>query len=144
MNTPTIPFDSPYSLTLNLTDGATGQTGSVTIAGVLQGSFDVNQYLLGNASGNPLGNLFTSPATQTLTLGSTQYTVSAAAYTEPTVPQPAGYSFVGGGIDVTVTPMTIGPTTPEPGTAALAGLGLAGLGLVGRFRRRARPAPAAA
>lgn len=70
-----IGFNDPYSLTLSLQDGTTGQVGSVSISGRVGGDF--------TADTMALTSVFLGPASQELTLGDTRYVVSVAKFVAP-------------------------------------------------------------
>jgi hypothetical protein len=105
-----------YTLGLQLTDAASGQSGSVNLAGELNGSLSAKSALLTNTY---LGN-----AVQHLALGANLYTVALSGFAPPGPP----VSGNGGAISalITVQPNTV----PEPAALTLAVLGFAGLGFV--------------
>jgi hypothetical protein len=107
-------FNAPYLLTLAITDGPSGKTGTLTFRGTLGGWFTA-----GEAS---LTNQFSKPLQQQLTLGKDTYSVTIGAFAPPGAPSSGVFGRIGA--DVIVS----GPTqAPEPGTLILAGLGAAGL-----------------
>jgi hypothetical protein len=113
-----------YILSLNLSDGA--NTGTLNFKGMMSGTI---------TAGNPsLTNVFESPTSQQLVLGSDTFTVTASSFTSP---NPFGASVKGAiGFHVDVnggqgTPPPPPPPTndvPEPSTLLLTCLGLAGAG----------------
>ena len=109
---------TPYTLTLTLTDAASGQSGHATFGGTLGGSA-VN-----------LTNSFTTPTAKHLLLGDTSYTVTLGPYFKPVSPFP-------GFIGATVEAAPPAKDAPEPATLALAACAVPGLALVAR-RCRAR------
>ncbi len=118
-----------YSLSLRLSDLASGASGSLTVRGQLGGSF-------GGYPGAPVDvtNTFLDPTSQTLTLGKNLYTVTMGyvpplrlRYGDP-FNGPAGYI----GASISVQPLV--NSTPEPSSLLLACLGLPSLGLT--FWRR--------
>ncbi len=114
-----------YSLTVDLVDSATHATGSLTFNGQLQGT--ISQY---NAN---VTNTFLSPATQTITLGDTVFTVTMDSYTPPGPPSQGNLGSIGAYIQV--APKVHITSTPEPGSITLASLGVALAGL-GAWRGR--------
>ena len=126
-NTPDVYNHVPISFTLQMQDAASKATGSVTFSGFFSGS------ITGNNSQIQLA--FTSPSTETLTLGANKYTVALGTYTPP---GPPGASNAGGlNAFVTVAPSSSGGGggVPEPATLTLASLVLPLLG-VSRWRTR--------
>jgi len=115
-----------YSLVLTLSTVENSQTlsGSLTFAGKLGGSFS-------KESAN-VSNVFGPNATQTLTLGSSTFTVSLASFTGPAPPRldplapPVNAGSIGAHVNVSaaVTPTNV----PEPSTMLLSALGLSFLG----------------
>jgi hypothetical protein len=115
-----------YILAMAITDGA--NMGTLNFKGLMNGTI---------TAGNPsLTNTFETPVTQTLTLGSDTFTVTANSFTSP---NPFGASVkgaIGFHVDVnggsTGTPPPPPPPppnpVPEPSTMLLSVLGLAGLG----------------
>src|SRR5262249_24821955 len=67
-----------YSLTLSLTDTASGATGTVTFTGYFSGTFSTTSANVANA--------FTGDTTQTLTLGGHVYTITIGPYAPPGPP----------------------------------------------------------
>ncbi len=121
-----------YSIGVTIVDAKSGQAGVVYVAGLMSGYY--------TPGGSYLANAFTSPATQTLTLGGTEYTIGLATFTQPGAAYLRGSGLPlppeVGCIDVTVTPtVSAQVATPEPGTLALAGIG-AGVAFGLRFLRR--------
>jgi hypothetical protein len=135
----TAPFNTPdnfnhaaISYTLLLTDSASGKSGSVSFTGFFSGS------ITGNNANIQL--TFTSPTTESLTLGGNKYTVALGTYTPPGPPGAAN----AGGLNafVTVTPSNGGgggvASVPEPATLTLASFVLPCLGLSGWRMRRTK------
>ena len=113
--------DKSYQLKLTLTDLASHAAGSLTFAGVFNGT-------ISKLTSN-LSNTFTGPTTQTLTLGHNIYTVTIDAYTPPAPPNADNLGAIGAHAQVSVRPAQ----SPEPSTLVLAGLALAAAGgLIGR------------
>jgi hypothetical protein len=102
-----------YQLKLTLTDLASHAAGSLTFAGVLDGTI--------SKLTSDISNTFTGPTTQTLTLGHNIYTVTIDAYTPPAPPNADNLGAIGAHAVVSVRPAQ----SPEPSTLVLAGLALA-------------------
>lgn len=117
----------PYTLTLQLQDTYhTGQVGSLTFTGLLDGTL--------SAESSNLSNTFTAETTQQLVVGLTKFTVTIGPFSPPGVP---GAVNTGGiAAQATVTAEAIIQELPEPGSLALAGLGLGGMALFALRRRR--------
>jgi hypothetical protein len=125
-----------YSLTLTLTDTASGKSGVLTFTGKLFGT-------LGSGSAN-ITSTFDSPTTQTLVLGNDTFKVTIGPFVPPGPPA----ATQSGAISATVVPSAgsgalTPPSTPtppppaqapEPTSLMLAGLGVAGV-LTARRRR---------
>ena len=110
----------PYTLTMSLTDAASRASGTLTFAGVFNGT-------LGATSAH-LTTTFTSPATRRLTLGGNVYTVTLGPYKAPGPPLGGGGGMIGAHVDVRSggTGTTDPAHAPEPSGFALAGLALLG------------------
>jgi hypothetical protein len=118
-----------YQLKLTLTDLASHAAGSLTFAGVFDGTI--------SKLTSDISNTFTGPTTQTLTLGGNTYTVTIGAYTPPAPPNADNLGAIGAHAEVSVRPAQ----SPEPSTLVLAGLALAAVaGLIVRGRLAGRPA----
>jgi hypothetical protein len=133
--TPDVFTHANFSFTLSLQDIASQQTGTVTYSGFFSGTLTANN---ANIQAN-----FTSPSTQTLTLGGNTFTVTLGTYSPP---GPPGATNAGSlNALVTVTPGDNGgghtSSTPEPSTLVLIGFAFPCLALANRRRRnRARAA----
>jgi hypothetical protein len=118
----------PYSLTMTITDMDTGETGSRTFTGQIDG------WLW--AKGSLLNNTFISPTEQTIDLGHHRYTITIGPYVRPGAP---GSDTLGSiGSVVTVSVEGIVQQLPEPGTMILASVGMILLGTAQMRRRTAR------
>jgi hypothetical protein len=117
-----------YSLTLQLFDLVSGESGTVTFTGVLNGRL--------TAESANIRNTFTGETTQTLVLGGNLYTATITSFTPPGPPGAVNPGAIGA--NATVSVQSIIPEIPEPGTLTLVGLGA---GLMGWYRwRRREPA----
>jgi hypothetical protein len=117
------PNDGKYTLTLNLKDLTSGQTAMLVFKGQLQGHF--------SSLNSGVTNTF-DPATQsqTVVLGSTQYTVTMNAYTPPGPPSQGNLGSIGALVEVKEL-----RHVPEPTSLALFAFGGA-VGLAAWRRRR--------
>jgi hypothetical protein len=114
-----------YTLTINLKDIESGETGSLTFTGKLQGK--ISQF-----SAN-VTNTFSSPAAQSILLGYTSFVVTMSSYTPPGPPDQLNYGSIGALVEV--SSLKPAERTPEPSTMALAGIG-AGIAGLSAWRRR--------
>ena len=124
-----------YSLTLNLIDSASGQSGSVTFTGMLNGTF--------STTSSNLANMFTGPTSEQLTLGGHMYTISIGPYAPPGPPGAANAGTISAHVDVDDNGGGGGGgggDTPEPSTLVLSGLGLSFLGAASWRKRRQQAA----
>jgi hypothetical protein len=110
--------DTSYQLNLTLTDLASHAAGSLTFAGLLNGTI--------SKLTSDISNTFTGPTTQTLALGANVYTVTIGPYTPPAPPDAVNLGAIGAHAQVSVRPAQ----SPEPSTLVLAGLALAAVGAV--------------
>ena len=114
-----------YSLSLKLTDDASGQSGVLTFGGKLFGSM--------SAASSNITNSFTAPLTQTLSLGGHTYSVTIGPFVAPGGPMQDNK----GAISAQVA---VGPAVaqaPEPSSLLLAALGLPAAAALRRRRRTA-------
>ena len=114
-----------YSLTMQITDLPSGQTGTLTFTGKLGNTFSDS-----NAN---VSNQFTGNLTQQLFLGNDTYTVTIGPYTPPGPPNATNAGSISAHVDVS----SIGITSeaPEPTSIALSLFGLTTLG-AGWWRKR--------
>ncbi|HTU23544.1 MAG TPA: PEP-CTERM sorting domain-containing protein [Gemmataceae bacterium] len=112
--------NAPYHLGVTLTDVDSKVSGTLTFAGVFNGTF-TNSHM-------DLDTSFTSPTQQSLTLGHNVYTVKLTAYTPPGPPE-------GGGEGNISALVTVQPA-PEPSTFLLAAIGVFATSFVWVRRRR--------
>ncbi len=126
-NPDTLNHTGAYSLTLNLTDTASGQTGTLTFSGKLGGNFS-------KSSAN-ITNAFNTPTVQTLFLGGNSYTVTIGPYSPPGPPDSTNLGSIAAHVDVSsISPAS---SAPEPSTLLLGLFGLSGAGAFSWRKRRA-------
>ncbi|MGH7172324.1 MAG: PEP-CTERM sorting domain-containing protein, partial [Gemmataceae bacterium] len=113
--------NSPYHLGVTLTDVNSKASGTMSFAGVFNGS-------LTDSSVN-LDTRFTSPTQQCLTLGHNVYTVKLTTYTPPGAPADGGEGSISALVNV--------QPAPEPSTLFLAAAGLVSATLAWLRRRGA-------
>jgi hypothetical protein len=117
-----------YSLTLTLTDSASGASGTAVFTGIFNGTLTANS--------SNITNTFTSPTQAVLDLGNNQYTINLTAYTPPGPTGSLNAGGIGAHASVSVAPIHIVEDTPEPTAFLLAALGIPLAAL--RFRRQFR------
>jgi len=113
---------APYSLTLTLKDMESGQTGSMTFTGEINGDL--------GAQFSRLTNTFTGPATQSILLGEHRYTASNMTFTPPGIPGAANAGSVSAHATITVEHV------PEPSSWLLSAVGGTILTAARRYLRR--------
>jgi PEP-CTERM motif len=128
-NNPDVFTNAGYALSLFLLDVTSGQSGTLTFTGVINGQ--VTQL------SSKLTNTFTGTTTQKLTLGESLYTVTIGPYTPPGPPGSSNSGAISAFASVTISPIQ---KTPEPSTLALAGVGFPVAVLLWR-RRNKRDVP---
>lgn len=111
-----------YTLSLDLTDAASGKSGMVSFQGELNGTISAKSALLTNA--------FTSGMAQSVVLGANLYTVALGSFAPPGPPTANNAGSISAMISVHPN------TVPEPSAMVLAALGLGGLGFVSWRRRQ--------
>jgi hypothetical protein len=113
--------NQPFSLTLTLTDGASGRSGVLSFTGSFNGTL--------SAAGGQLAGTFSGPTARSLSLGSFDYSVTLGSYVPP--PDASG-RFPGLFLAsiMAQTPQKL----PEPGSLTLAAAGTALLALASRRR----------
>jgi hypothetical protein len=121
-----------YSVTLVLTDSASGEHATLTFTGKLGGTFSANN--------SNITNQFTGDTTKVVTLGKYDYTVSVGSYTPPGPPTASNAGSMSA--HVSVAPSILGgggpppQGTPEPSALVLS---FVGLSLAGAAGWRTRP-----
>ncbi|MGL4553168.1 MAG: hypothetical protein ACRC33_18540 [Gemmataceae bacterium] len=121
---PDVFTDKGYNLALYLRDLESGEGGTLTFTGVLNGKI--------TAQSANVKNTFTGLTTQSIVLGGNRYTATMTSYTPPGVPGASNPGAIGSHATVTVISLA---ELPEPGTMALSAAG-AGLLALSRLRRR--------
>jgi hypothetical protein len=116
--------NSAYGLTISLLDKSSGATGTLTFTGNFNGTL--------SAQSSNLSNTFTGLTTQTLVLGTNQYTVTMIAFAPPGPPDSVNAGSITAHAQVSVQSLT----GPEPSGMVLAGLGLSLCGVASWWRRR--------
>ena len=133
--TPSTIANAGYSLTLTITDKASGKQGSLTFTGVFNGTL--------SSAGVNISNAFASPLSRSVTLGSDSYVVTVGPFVPPGPPGAPVYGSIGASVVASLGSgtggTTGGPQAPEPSSLLLAGLGLVGAaGARWRGRRAGR------
>jgi hypothetical protein len=114
-----------YTLTLTLTDVASGKSGVLTWNGKLTGTF--------SASSSNIANAFLSPLTQFLSLGNNTYTVTIGPYSPPGPPTASNSGSIAAHVEVSTSVVT---KTPEPTSMLLCLLGASFVGANSWRKRR--------
>jgi hypothetical protein len=112
---PDIFSKKSYSLTLVLTDTASGASGTLVFTGQLSGTATV-----GSAN---ITNTFTGIGVQSMVLGDNQYTVAIGPFTPPGPPNAINSGSIGAHAKVVIHHL------PEPGAIVLGSIGISLLGL---------------
>ncbi len=115
--------NAPYSLTLSITDSASGKSNSMVFSGQFNGVLSQKSAIILNT--------FTSATTQSKTIGSNIYTVAVGAFAPPGPPTAKNSGSISALATVTVQ------AVPEPSTLALSGLCLSLFG-AGWWLKRGR------
>jgi hypothetical protein len=121
-STPESFTNANYSLTLNLTDSASGNSAPLTFGGTFNGSL--------SSTTNGITQSFTT-ASNSVPLGTHDYTVSLQYIPIPNLERSPFESILLATVTATDT-----ATAPEPSALLLAVLALPGLGLLARRKRR--------
>ncbi len=111
-----------YTLTLSLTDTASGQSGTATFSGFFSGTF--------STTSADVHNTFTGATTETLVLGGHTYKITIGPYAPPGPPSAANAGTISAHVDVDQDSGNNGDT-PEPSTLVLSCLGVSFLGAAG-------------
>jgi hypothetical protein len=118
-------LDGAYSLTLRLTDDASGETGTLTFDGVFNGTL--------SSSSADISTSFTSATSGTLVLGGHTYAVTIGDYSPPGPPGINNAGSIGAHVEVTPGPEVPPPPPtndmPEPSTVVLGLIGMAFAGV---------------
>jgi hypothetical protein len=121
--------NAAYTLSLTIVDSSSGQGGTMTFKGVLNGTVT-------DASSN-ITNTFVGETTQSLVLGTNQYTVSIGPYSPAGPPTSIDTGTIAAFAQVNVSSVGAIATVPEPASLLLACLALPSLA-ISRRRRAAR------
>jgi hypothetical protein len=124
----TLNKNGAYALTLNLTstDALGTHTATLTFHGTLNGTF--------SSESSNIANTFGPDASQTVSMGSFNFTVTMDAYTNPGPPDQKNSGSIGAHVSIT-SGEPVAVDHPEPSTLLLSGLGMTFLG-VGAWRKR--------
>jgi hypothetical protein len=118
--------NSPFSLTVQLTDQNSAVSKSLTFNGVFNGTLSQT-----NAQ---ITATFLNPTTQSILLGSNTYTVALNSYVPPGIPNATVFGDIGAHVSIQDGTNGGGGGTvesaPEPSTLLLAGMTLPAAGLV--------------
>ena len=128
-----------FQLALSLTDAASGKTGTLTFGGSISGKLSAQTI-------NTLTATFDTPLSQTLTLGSHQYSVAVDSFANLPKPGATANVFLSAGVNVTngngpPPPPPPPPTanTPEPSSLVLGGVALVGFAARRWTRKKGQP-----
>jgi hypothetical protein len=121
-------LDAAYTLTLQLTDEASGETATVTFGGVFNGTLSTIDA--------DLSTRFTGQTEQSLTLGGNEYVVSLADYRPPGAPGSNVPGSISATVEVRGTDVPPVQDVPEPSAVVLSCVGLSLLGVAVRRRWR--------
>jgi hypothetical protein len=125
----TLTSNGAYSVSMTLTDAASGQSSTLTFTGKLGGSF--------SSVNSNVTNTFTGQTTDTVTLGGNTYTVAMTGYTPPGPPTANNAGSISAHVTVTSNLGSgTGASTPEPSTLVLSCLGLTLAGAASWRKRR--------
>lgn len=113
-----------YTLTLLLLDLDSGQSGTMTFTGQLDGEL--------GAQFSRIQNRFTGPATQSVVLGNYRYTAMDMSFSPPGIPGAVN----AGGVSAHATVVIELIQVPEPGSLTLSSLGIFLLGFIRLQMRR--------
>jgi hypothetical protein len=119
-----------YNLTLQLTDNASGQTGTLIFAGQLFGTLTATA-----------ANITTSfaKATQQIILGADKYTVTVGPLVPPGTPNTGTIGTLNAAIAAQPNAASLPFESPEPTGLVLAGIGITGAAVTRRLNRRQTP-----
>jgi hypothetical protein len=127
-NADQLSSNGSYSLTITITDKASGQSGTLTFTGQLSGSFTKDS--------TNINNTFTGQTTESITLGGNTYTVTMVSYTAPGPSTATDSGSIGAFVTVTAGGDIQKTDAPEPSTLLLSCFGLALVGGTAWRKRR--------
>jgi hypothetical protein len=124
----TLNHTGAYTLTLSLTDTASAQTGTVSFAGKLSGSF--------SKSFANITNAFSGAPSQTLFLGNNEYTVAIGPYSPPGPPDSTNLGSIAAHVNVENVGHVTNSSSPEPSSLLLGLFGLSSASMASWRKRR--------
>jgi hypothetical protein len=127
-NSDQLSSNGSYSLTITITDKASGQTGTLTFSGKLSGSFTKDSTNISNA--------FSGQTTESIVLGGNTYTVTMVSYTAPGPSTAQDSGSIGAFVTVSAGGGVQHESAPEPSTLLLSCVGLALAGGAAWRKRR--------
>jgi hypothetical protein len=116
--------NASYSLVMTLVDKNSSASGTLSFSGAFTGTLSANS--------SNLSNTFVGPTSQTVVLGSNQYTVTMIAFAPPGPPDSVNAGSITAHAEVSVKAVS----GPEPSGMVLAGLGASLFGAASWWRRR--------
>jgi hypothetical protein len=126
----TLTSNGAYSVSMTVTDAASGQSATLTFTGKLGGSF--------SSVNSNVTNSFTGQTSDTVTLGGNNYTVTMGGYTPPGPPTANNAGSISAHVAVAPASGTGhgAGNAPEPSTLVLSCLGLTFAGAASWRKRR--------
>jgi hypothetical protein len=124
VDNPDVFTNKTYTLSLYLQDAASGKSATVSFTGEFNGTL--------TAESTNITNTFVGATTQSLVLGTNQYTVTIGPFSAPGPPGAVNSGSIAARAEVKVSPLI---SSPEPSSCLLALLGVGG-GAAAFVRRR--------